>query len=125
MAGYYSWQLTAQGHRQPYFVRVGDRGVFGVAGLWDRWTSEDDDVIESCSVVAVPANELVSEIAGPLRGMPGILRRRDYATWLQGSPADAMNVLRPYEARWMHAYPVSPRVNSLAVDDPALIRIAY
>jgi putative SOS response-associated peptidase YedK len=76
-------------------------------------------------VVAVPANELVSEIAGPLRGMPGILRRRDYATWLQGSPADAMNVLRPYEARWMHAYPVSPRVNSLAVDDPALIRIAY
>ena len=35
-----------------------------------------------------------------------------------------MAALQPYKASWMHAYPVSPRINSLAVDDPTLIRMA-
>jgi len=124
MAGYYAWQLTAEGHRQPYFVRLASRPVFGVAAIWDRWVSEDDDVIESCAMVCVPANELVSGIAGPAQGMPAILRRRDYAGWLKGNSGAAMDALQTYRARWMRAYPVSPRVNSAAIDDPALIHMA-
>jgi putative SOS response-associated peptidase YedK len=124
MAGFYVWQLTAEKYRQPYFVRLRDRPVFGVAGIWDRWESEEGDVIESCTVICAPANELVSEIAGPLSGMPAILRRKDYSLWLQGDPAEAKAALQTYRADWMHAHPVSPRINSAAVDDPALIRLA-
>jgi putative SOS response-associated peptidase YedK len=54
--------------------------------------------------------------------MPSILRRRDYATWLQGDPHAARAALQPYPAKWMRAYAVSPRVNSSVADDPALIR---
>jgi putative SOS response-associated peptidase YedK len=122
MAGFYAWQLTPEKHRQPYFVHVRDRDVFGVAGLWDRWVSEEDDVIESVTLISVAANELVSGIAGPIWGMPSILRRRDYATWLQGDPHAARAALQPYPAKWMRAYAVSPRVNSSVADDPALIR---
>ncbi len=126
MAGFYTWQLTAENYRQPYFVRLRDRSVFGVAGIWDRWVSDDDDddVIESCTVICVPANELLSEIGGPLSGMPAILRRKDYSLWLHGNPAEAKAALQTYRADWMHAHPVSPRINSAAVDDPALIRLA-
>jgi putative SOS response-associated peptidase YedK len=124
MAGFYCWQLTEVGHRQPFYVRLEERSVFGVAAIWDRWTSEDDDVIESCSLVSVSANELLAQVAGAAGGMPAILRRKDYAAWLQGSAAEAMAALQPYKASWMHAYPVSPRINSLAVDDPTLIRMA-
>jgi putative SOS response-associated peptidase YedK len=124
MGGFYCWQLTAAGYRQPYFVRLEDRSAFGVAGLWDRWTSEEDDVIESCALVTVRANELVSQIAGSMSGMPAILRRKDYDLWLRGKPGEAKEALRPYTARWMQAYPVSPRVNSADIDDPTLIRAA-
>lgn len=112
VAGFYAWQLTAERYRQPFFVRLTDRTVFGIAALWDRWVSDDDDVIESCSVICVPANELVSDIAGPSGGMPAILRRRQYDIWLQGTPLEARTALQPYKAGWMHAYPVSPRLTS-------------
>jgi len=124
VAGFYAWHLTSAGYRQPYFVRLTDRAVFGVAALWDRWVSDDDDVIESCSVIRVPANELITEISGSDGGMPAILRRKDYRTWLQGTPVQAKAILHPYKAKWMQAYPVSPRINSSEVDDSTLIRAA-
>lgn len=123
-AGFYAWQLTRDNYRQPYFARLTDRSVFGIAALWDRWVSEDDDVIESCAMLTVPANELLTGIGIATRGMPAILRRKDYAVWLYGPAAAARAALRPYRADWMQAHPVSPRINAADVDDPALIRIA-
>ena len=122
MTGFYVWQLTHEMYRQPFFIRLTNRSVFGVAALWDRWVGEEDDVIESCAVISVPANEFMSQIAGPEQGMPTILRRRDYHRWLQGTPVEAKAALQPYPVRWMEGYPVSPRVNSIDVDDADLIR---
>jgi len=120
MAGFYVWKLTAAQYRQPFFVRLRDRSVFGVAALWDHWSSEGDDVIDSCAMITVPANELLAELSGPLSGMPAILRRRDYAAWLTGSAEAAFSALSPYRAEWLTAHPVSPRVNSPTADDPQL-----
>lgn len=124
MAGFYAWQLTPKKYRQPFFVSVIDRPVFGIAALWDRWVSEDDDVIESCSVITVPGNELLTGIGVPGAPMPAILRRRHYDTWLQGPAAAAKSVLQAYKSEWMQAHPVSPRINGSDVDDPGLIRNA-
>jgi putative SOS response-associated peptidase YedK len=102
-----------------------DRSIFGVAGVWDRSIGEDDDVIESCSLIRVPANELLRDIANTEHRMPGILRRRDYQTWLRGTPVEAKAALHSYSASGMQAYAVSPRINSTAADDPDLIRPVY
>lgn len=122
VAGFYAWRLTSARYRQPYFVRLIDRPVFGLAAVWDRWVSEDDDVMESCSLVCVPANGLMRDIANTEQHMPAILKRKDYEIWLRGSAADAKAALQPYWAEAMQAYPVSPRVNSAAADDRSLIR---
>jgi putative SOS response-associated peptidase YedK len=125
VAGFYTWQLTRGKYRQPFFVRLIDRSVFGIAAVWDRWNGEeDDDVIESCAIICVPSNELLADITSAARGMPAILRRKDYQTWLQGTPVQARSALQPYNPKWMQAYPVSPRINAADVDDPALIRAA-
>jgi putative SOS response-associated peptidase YedK len=121
MSGFYLWQLTGEQYRQPYFVNLPHRSVFGVAAIWDRSEGEDDDVIESCSIVRVPANELVAGIVGMPARMPAILRRRDYQTWLRGTPVQAKAALQPYHRAWMQAYPVSPRINSLVPDDADLM----
>ena len=112
-AGFYVWQLTPQNYRQPFFVRLNHRSVFGIAAVWDRWVSDDDDVIESCSIIHVPANELVSSLSDPHHDMPCILRRKHYEGWLHGKPAEAQALLQGYRADWMHAYPVSPRVDAV------------
>lgn len=122
VAGFYVWKLTRENYRQPFFVRLTERSVFGVAAIWDRSVSEEDDVIESCSILCVAANEFMTDIAHVGGKMPAILRRKDYQTWLQGTPVAAKAVLQPCRPGWMEAYPVSPRINSTAVDDAALIQ---
>ncbi len=124
VAGYYTWQLTAAKYRQPWFAHPRDRAVFGIAAVWDRFESKDEDVVESCSIIRVPANDLMLEIANTDPRMPAILRRRDYDIWLRGTPEAALAVLQPYKCEWMQAHPVSPRINSPEADDPDLVRPA-
>jgi putative SOS response-associated peptidase YedK len=121
VSGFYAWHLTRANYRQPYFVRLLNRTVFGLAAVWDRSVADDDDVIESCTIIRVPANDLLREIAGSGARMPAILRRRDYDTWLRGTPVQAKAALQPYNPAWMQAYAVSPRVNSTEMDDAGLI----
>jgi putative SOS response-associated peptidase YedK len=122
MSGFYAWQLTNRRYRQPHFIHLLDRSVFGIAAIWDRSVTEDDDVIESCSMVCVPPNELIVRIANTDGRMPAILRRKDYQSWLRGTPVAAKTTLHPYNKSGMQAYPVSPRINSSAPDDPGLIQ---
>ena len=79
-------------------------------------------MIESFVVVTVPANGLVGRIDNVDGRMPAILRRKDYATWLSGTPVRAKAVLHEYPDKWMRAHAVSPRVNSPSQDDAELIR---
>jgi len=122
VGGFYVWQLTEQRYRQPYFVGLLDRTVFGLAGFWTRSESKEDDVIESFTIITVPANELVAKICGAGSRMPGILLRKDYDTWLRSTPAHARGALHAYPEKRMIAYQVSPRVNSAKYNDPSLIQ---
>jgi putative SOS response-associated peptidase YedK len=65
---------------------------------------------------------LLSGMAPADARMPAILRRKDYQTWLRGTPAQAKEALRPYNPAWMTAHAVSPRINSTVPDDEGLIR---
>lgn len=123
LAGFYVWQLTDVGYRQPHFVRLVNRAVFGVAALWDRSVGRDeDDVIESCALITVPSNPLLAEINSMSRRMPAILHREDYHAWLTGQPTDARVLLHSYPQERMVSHPVSPRVNSPKYDDEWLVR---
>lgn len=122
MAGFYLWQLTPEKYRQPHFVSLMDRSVFGVAALWERSETDDGDVIESFAIVTVPANPLIAGLDRSGQQMPAILRRKDYPTWLGGTPVSAKAVLHAYPENWMRAHPVSPRVNSPKNNDAALIK---
>lgn len=122
MAGFYTWRLNRHRYRQPYYVQLNNRNVFGVAALWDSSEGGEDEVIESCAVISVAANELLGKVVSLPARMPAVLRRRDYDTWLKGTPQQAKAALEPYNAAWMQAHAVSPRLNSTEPDDPDLIR---
>jgi putative SOS response-associated peptidase YedK len=124
LAGFYMWQRVAAGYHQPHYVRLVNRSVFGVAALWER-AEANDEVIESCALITVAANPLLTEIDPTTGQMPAILRSEDYEAWLSASAHEANELLRPYPQTRMVCHPVAPYVNHLQFDEPSLIRPAY
>ena len=121
LAGFYLWQRAPAGHDQPYYLRLVNRPVFGVAALWER-AEAGDEVIEICALITVDANPLVAEIDPTTGQMPAILRSEDYGAWLSSRVDQAKELLRPYPQTRMVCHPVAPYVNHLEFDEPRLIR---
>lgn len=122
-AGFYVWQRALAGHHQPYYVRVVNRGVFGIAAVWMRAETDAGEVIESCALIVVDANPLLSEIESTAQ-MPVILRREDHDAWLGSNVSEAEALLKPYPQIEMVCHPVGPHVNYFEFDGPSLIRPA-
>lgn len=121
--GFYEWR-TAGKIKQPYFVRLRGGQPFAFAGLWDHWETEDLPPIDSCTIITCDANPLVADIHDR---MPVILPPRLYDAWMEPEAKNARaltELLKPYPALLMEAYPVSPAVNSPKNDSEALIRPA-
>jgi putative SOS response-associated peptidase YedK len=123
LAGFYFWQRAPAGYHQPYYVRLVNRAVFGVAALWDR-AEANDEVIESCALITVDANPLLIELDPTRAQMPAILRSEDYDAWLSTGVDHANELLGPYPHTRMVCHPVAPHVNHLEFDEPSLIRPA-
>jgi len=120
VAGFYVWQHTASGLRQPYYLYLAHRRVFGVAAVWQRCTNSEDDVIESCALVMVPANPLLLELNNASGRMPLILRPEATELWLRSNVASANELLRPDSTEEISAHAVGPYVNLASYDGPEL-----
>jgi putative SOS response-associated peptidase YedK len=120
--GFYEWQLLPDGkNKQPYYITLNDQDLFGLAGIWDSSTGADGVVVQSCTIVTMPANQLMSEIHNVKHRMPAILAKEDRDIWLTGTPGDAYAVLKQYPDTHLVAIPVSKRVNTPKNNDPELI----
>jgi len=94
-----------------------DHQPFAFAGLWERWAGEEDDFIESCTLLTTEPNELLAQVHNR---MPVILDRKDYDLWLDPAVQKVESLkplLRPYQVDQMTYYPVNLRVNNLRNDD--------
>lgn len=111
MAGFYEPHVNSDGSREPFFVTLNDRQVFGVAGLWERSRRSDGAQLLSCTLITVPANELLAQVHNGKPRMPAILAEGAYDDWLSGAPPQARALLEPYPAEFMRAWRVSRRVN--------------
>jgi putative SOS response-associated peptidase YedK len=122
-AGFYEWHLNEDGKKQPFFIHTADQPIFGFAGLWDSSKREDGTVLESCTIITMPANAMMAEIhnAPGKQRMPAILRQADHEAWLGGSLGEARATLQPYAADLMVAWRVSSRVNSPKNNGPELV----
>jgi putative SOS response-associated peptidase YedK len=119
---FYEWKKEGT-DKQPMRVMLKNEGIFSMAGLYDTWTREDGMKISTCTVITTQPNEMMSGIHDR---MPVILRREDEAIWLKRDIQDISKLeelLRPYAAAEMKAYPVSPLVGNVKNDKPACIQL--
>ena len=130
--GFYEWK-TERGRKQPYRITLKDGAPFAFAGLWERWEGPrggagggaggdgaGEGAVESCTIITTEAKARLQAIH---HRTPVILAPEAYDLWLDpAAPGDqAQALLGPAPSEWFACFRVSPKINSPANDDPALI----
>jgi len=106
---------------KPMHFRLKDGGLFGFAGLWDRWKPPQGRELDSFTIITTAPNELLAAVH---HRMPVILRQEDEESWLDGDVKDGaalLSRLKPYPADRMEGFEVSRAVNSPAFNRPECI----
>jgi putative SOS response-associated peptidase YedK len=114
--GFYEWQQQGR-YKQPVYIHMKDREPFAFAGLWERWVGEEDEFIESCTILTTEPNELLAQVHNR---MPVILDPTEYEVWLDPDVQEVSRLkplLSPYPPDQMTYYPVNLRVNNPRNDD--------
>ncbi|MBV6684654.1 SOS response-associated peptidase [Bacillus sp. JRC01] len=108
--GFYEWKQVDD-RKQPYRFVMKDGKPFAFAGLWETW-KKGDAPLHTCTIITTTPNALTEDVHDR---MPVILKRTDYARWLDPSNQavdELKSLLVPYPAEEMELYAVSELVNS-------------
>lgn len=120
--GFYEWRQEGKGlPKTPMYIQLESREPFAFAGLWENWNATDGSQVLSCTIITTRPNLLVEKIHNR---MPVIIPPDSYHAWLEPGEQEASRLselLRPYPAAEMLAYPVSTYVNSPNNDSPDCI----
>jgi len=105
--GFFEWRVEGR-RRQPFLVHRKDGGLFGIAGLWERWRGPEGRV-ESFTLLTRPA-------AGPVAAlhdrMPVVLAPEQAGPWLDpAADPEGETLSIPFDADAWEATPVNPAVN--------------
>lgn len=120
--GFYEWKkIPAQKKKQPYFIQLRDRSLFGFAGLWSTWKDPvHGKILDTCAIVTTGSNTLLSDIHDR---MPVIIQPRHFASWVSSRTpaADLKKMFVPLESELLEYYPVSGLCNRSDIDTPECI----
>jgi putative SOS response-associated peptidase YedK len=118
--GFFEWQGKARA-RRPFHIALPDGGLFGIAGLYERWRGPGGEVVDSFTLLTRAARGAVAALHDR---MPLILDPPGYAAWLDPAapdPAALLAGLPEALGASLIARPVSTRVNDVRNDDPACL----
>ena len=99
-------ELLKSTDKFPYFITIHGKLCFGIACLISHFNT--------VSLLTTEANSLMAEIHNSAKRMPVILHKEDYLTWLKEdlTEGEIKNLMRPFEAEAMDAYPISKVIYS-------------
>ncbi len=126
--GFFEWR-GGKGSRRPLWFHHPHGDLLLFAGLYESWRDPESDAWRrTFTILTTAANEAVAPVHDR---MPVILPPDRADDWLFVPAADAAGhaetlgtLLRPAAAEALIATEVSPRVNSVANDDPACLEPA-
>jgi putative SOS response-associated peptidase YedK len=117
---FYEWQRLDPKSKRPYAIGLRSGKPCAFAGLWEHWQPKEGQPLETFTILTTDPNALMETIH---TRMPVILEPKDYSRWLVPSdPArPPVDLLRPYPAEEMRAWPVSDRVGNVRNNDAGLL----
>ncbi len=117
--GFYEWS-GKRGAKKPHLIRLKDRELFALAGLWEAWLGADGSEIETMAVLTVDANADMAHIHDR---MPIIIDPKDFDRWLDCRPGTAegvLDLLKPLGEGHLVITAVNPRLNDPRAEGPDL-----
>ncbi len=115
--GFFEWR-TAGRAKRPVYVRLKSREPFGIAGLYNSWTSPAGGQLCTGTIITTSANDLVRPVHDR---MPAITPPDAYGLWLDPDVMDRerlLALLRPFPPGKLDLFDVSPRVNLPSNNSP-------
>ena len=119
--GFYEWRKEGKA-KTPVYFHLKSKRPFGLAGLYDIWTSPEGKQISTCTIITTGPNELMKPIHNR---MAVIIPKPQEALWLDPVIQDErllLSLLKPYDSHEMDAYDVSRIVNSPRNNSPECIK---
>lgn len=100
----------------PHFIRLVDKEIFAVAGLYTQWERpHSNETLNTFTIVTTKANGLMQKIHNNPKlkepRMPVILNKKQQEQWLEGiysADKEIKSFLKPYNEKEMEAYTVAP-----------------
>jgi len=120
---FYEWQRLDAKSKRPFAFALASGEPFAFAGLWESWRPKEGAPLETFAILTTDPNQLMEPIHNR---MPVILEPKDYDRWLDpGDPARLpVDLLRPYAAERMKAWPVSDRVGNVRNNGSELLDVS-
>ena len=119
--GFYEWQASGKGPKQPFYIHAKSGKPMAFAGLWETWEGPNGEEVDTAAIVTTRANGTLA----PLHDrMPVIIAPDAFDLWLNCGEVDARTaeaLIQPAPDELLEAYPVSTAVNRTANDNAALI----
>lgn len=109
--GFYEWRKEDK-VKIPVYIHLKSGEPFGLAGLYNVWTSPEGKHICTCTIITTDANDLIEPIHNR---MPVIISRDKQDLWLDSDTKDKtelLSLLKPYPSEVLELYDVSAKVNS-------------
>ncbi|NTV60405.1 MAG: SOS response-associated peptidase [Chlorobiaceae bacterium] len=110
-SGFYEWNMSPSGKKQPWYIHRSDNSLMAFAGLWDTWIPPEAESkpVTSCTIVTTKANRKMRDIHDR---MPVILEPENWKVWLEAANTGNRSLLVPPGESLLDRYPVSSKVNS-------------
>jgi len=108
--------------KKPYVVYLKEERPFTFAGIYDAWINQDSgEVVNSFAIITTGPNKLMNEI-GHHRS-PVIIPEEARGDWLSSDSSDAAisELMTPFDAARMNAYPIRDQIRNPHADGPELI----
>ncbi len=119
--GFYEWKKLGKKTKIPYRFTKREEELFSIAGIWEEYESVSGEIQHTFLILTTTPNDIVSEIHDR---MPVILTKEAEKKWLDNytSEEDLKKILTPISADSLVSFSVSPLVNSVQNDTPAVMR---
>jgi putative SOS response-associated peptidase YedK len=117
--GFYEWRKEADA-KTPYFISLASGSPFAFAGLWESWSSKDnDETLQSTAIITAAASGFMEQLH---HRMPVVIAPELAGRWLDGdaeSLAEAIENIPEFRA-----WPVDRKVNNARNEGAELINRA-
>jgi putative SOS response-associated peptidase YedK len=114
--GFYEWRKEADA-KTPYFISLASGSPFAFAGLWESWSSKDnDETLQSTAIITAAASGFMEQLH---HRMPVVIVPELAGRWLDGDAellAEAIENIPEFRA-----WPVDRKVNNARNEGAELI----